>query len=152
MSKNRLFPALMIVTLGFSACVRQNDEIVQHTPTKSVPIVSETKKTLPVPAFQSEESVKNLDPTLSPDIFTGSAKAAYKAVKEIPEVIAQMPCFCRCDRALGHKSLHTCFKDDHGANCGICTNSALKAYKLHKEKKLTPKQIREELIAEYDKQ
>lgn len=102
-----------------------------------------------VPAFQSVESAKNLPRTLDPSLFTGSVKMAYQVVREIPETIAQLPCYCRCDRSVGHKSLHSCFEDEHAVSCGICMNSALKAYKLQKEKKFTPEQIREELIAEY---
>lgn len=104
----------------------------------------------PIPAYQSKESIKKLNPTLSPDLFQGEVKAAYAAVRAIPQTIAQLPCFCRCDKSIGHKSLYTCFEDDHGANCGICMNSALKAYKLEKEQKMSPDQIRAELIKEYD--
>jgi len=103
----------------------------------------------PVPAFQSIESARKLPKTLDPSLFTGSVKMAYQVAREIPETIAQLPCYCRCDKSMGHKSLYTCFEDDHAAGCGICMNSALKAYKLQKEKKLTPEQIRDELIAEY---
>jgi hypothetical protein len=103
----------------------------------------------PVPAFQSSESARKLPKTLDPSLFTGSVKMAYQVVQEIPETIAQLPCYCRCDKSMGHKSLYSCFEDDHAAGCGICMNSALKAYKLQKEKKLTPEQIRDELIAEY---
>ncbi len=103
----------------------------------------------PMPAFQSEESAKNLPATLSPELFTGQVKEAYAAVKEMPEVIAQLPCYCRCDKAMGHKSLQTCYVDDHASQCGICMNSALKARKLKKEKKMSVAQIREQLTAEY---
>lgn len=105
----------------------------------------------PVPAFQSPEGAKKLPKTLDASLFTGSVKMAYQVVSEIPETIAQLPCYCRCDRSMGHKSLYSCYLDDHAANCGICMNSALKAYKLQKEKKMSPEQIREELIAEYGK-
>ena len=36
-----------------------------------------------------------------------------------------------------------------GANCTTCTDSALKAYKMEKEQRMTPEQIREALIKEY---
>ena len=52
---------------------------------------------------------------------------------------------------IGHKSLHNCFRDDHGANCGICMNEAMAAYKYQKEQKLNPTQIREKIIAEFGK-
>jgi hypothetical protein len=104
----------------------------------------------PVPAFHSAQTTREqLSKTLDPSLFTGSVKMAYQVVQEIPDTIAQLPCYCRCDKSMGHKSLHSCFMDDHAANCGICMNSALKAYKLQKEKKFTPEQIRDELIAEY---
>ena len=93
--------------------------------------------------------MKNLGPTLSPEEFVGPAKAAYKAVKEIPRTIAQLPCYCHCDKGFGHKSLHTCFEDDHAAHCAVCVDEALLAYRLEKEEKLKPEQIRERIIAQY---
>jgi len=105
----------------------------------------------PIPAFQSPESAKTLPKILDASLFTGSVKAAYQVVGEIPETIAQLPCYCHCDRGMGHKSLYSCYVDDHAAGCGICINSAMKAYKLQKEKKMSVEQIRQELIAEYGK-
>ena len=111
-----------------------------------------TEKPKPrIPAFQSAEGAKNLPPTLAPELFQGSVRAAYQVVREIPETIAQLPCYCHCDLSAGHKSLYSCFMDDHGANCGVCMNEAMTAYKLQKEQKLTPEQIREKIIAEYSK-
>ena len=151
--------SLILLTLTFvsflaTACNKQTEQtaVQQNSqPTTKTPVakISVTPAPKPVPAFQSQESAKNLKATLSPEMFTGTVRAAYAAVKEIPETIAQLPCFCRCDRSVGHKSLHSCFEDDHGAKCGICMNSALKAYKLQKEQKLSPEQIREQLITEY---
>ena len=102
-----------------------------------------------MPAYQSEASAKNLPPTLEPEMFKGTIRTAYAAVREIPETIAQLPCYCHCDKAFGHKSLYSCFIDDHAMQCGICTNSAIKALKLKKEKNMTAAQIRQELAAEY---
>ena len=67
----------------------------------------------------------------------------------IPQTIAQMPCYCHCDRGMGHKSLYSCFEDDHAAHCAVCVNEALLALKLEKEQKLTPAQIRETIVAQY---
>jgi hypothetical protein len=52
--------------------------------------------------------------TLDPHLFKGKARKAYQIAKEIPEVLAQMPCFCECE-ALGHENLLDCFIDDHAA-------------------------------------
>lgn len=153
---------LIITAFGLGACGRQSERVSiddqtskqtaktgSHDDHANQTASRTPKPQKPVPAFQSAESAKNLKPTLPPEMFNGTVRAAYAAVREIPETIAQLPCFCRCDRSAGHKSLHSCFEDDHGANCGICMNSALKAYKLQKEQKLTPAQIREQIVAEY---
>ena len=163
MKRNKLFTGLVLagLTLGAGACGQKSSQsqpktaAVNQTPAAvESPSVhdghgSQTKPKLPMPAYQSAESAKNLKPILSPEMFQGAVRASYAAVREIPETIAQLPCFCRCDRSAGHKSLHSCFEDDHAAHCGICMNSALKAYKLQKEQKLNPQQIRDQLAAEY---
>lgn len=106
-----------------------------------------------VPAFQTDAaSLKNLRPTLPPEKFSGRQRAAYKAVKEIPQTIAQLPCYCYCDEGQGHKSLHSCFEDDHAAHCAVCIDEALLAYRLQKDEKLKPEQIRERIIAQYSSQ
>lgn len=101
-----------------------------------------------IPAhFKTPPDPKTLPPTLSPEQFTGETRAAYQVAKEIPVTLAQLPCFCYCD-AIGHKSLHSCYEDDHSVGCGICKVSALMASKLKKEG-LSDEQIRERLIAHY---
>ncbi|HEV2803134.1 MAG TPA: CYCXC family (seleno)protein [Pyrinomonadaceae bacterium] len=103
-----------------------------------------------VPRFAATAAdLKNLPPVLPASQFTGMTRMAYAVVKEIPETIAQLPCYCHCDEGFGHKSLHTCFVDDHAAHCATCIEEALLAYRLQKEQKLTPTQIRERIIAEY---
>ncbi len=63
---------------------------------------------------------KSIDPktglpkTLDPSLFRGKAKQAYQIAKEIPDVLAQMPCFCECE-VHGHENLLDCFIDRHGA-------------------------------------
>lgn len=103
-----------------------------------------------VPAFQTDAaSLKNLPPTLAPEKFSGKQRQAYAAVKEIPKTIAQLPCYCYCDEGFGHKSLHGCFVDSHAAHCAVCVDEALLAYRLQKEEKLSPAQVRERVIAKY---
>jgi hypothetical protein len=103
-----------------------------------------------VPRYaKSSADLKNLPPVLPASQFTGMTRMAYAAVKEIPQTIAQLPCYCHCDEGFGHKSLQTCFVDDHAAHCAVCVEEALLAYKLQKEERLTPAQIRERIIAQY---
>lgn len=56
-----------------------------------------------------------LPPTLAPALFVGKTAAAYRVAREIPATLAQLYCYCRCDRSVGHRSLLDCFTDDHGA-------------------------------------
>jgi len=54
-----------------------------------------------------------LPTTLDPGRFRGKSKAAYQVAKEIPEILAQIPCFCECE-PFGHENLLDCFIDTHG--------------------------------------
>ena len=102
-----------------------------------------------VPAYQSAAQIDKLPPTLPPAEFTGKTREAYQVAKEIPKTLAQLPCYCECDQAFGHKSLQTCFVDDHASHCAVCVDEALLAYKLQKEDKLTPEQVREVIVEKY---
>ena len=102
-----------------------------------------------VPAFMDASEVGNLPPTLPAANFTGKTREAYAAANEIPQTLAQLPCYCHCDKAYGHKSLHTCFVDDHASQCAVCVDEALLAYRLQKEEKKTPEQVRQMIIEKY---
>lgn len=103
-----------------------------------------------VPAhYETAPAASSLAPTLAPEKFTGKAQEAYRVVREKPQLIAQLPCYCYCDRGFGHKSLHSCFVDDHAAHCAVCVDEALLAYNLQK-RGLSPQQIREQIIEQYE--
>ena len=103
-----------------------------------------------VPAhFEVPPSKSSLGPTLNPDSFTGPARDAYRAVREISVTLAQLPCYCHCDQGFGHKSLYSCFESDHASHCAVCVQEALLALKLEKEQKMTPAQIRDTIVAQY---
>lgn len=105
-----------------------------------------------VPAYaKTVAEWKSLPPTLAPEQFVGKTRAAYLAVKEIPQTIAQLPCYCYCDEGHGHKSLQTCFVDDHASHCAVCVEEALFAHALHKEGRLSPEQIRERIVEKYSR-
>ncbi len=70
---------------------------------------------------------------------------AYELASKIPVVLHQQPCYCRCDRAEGHNSLHSCFESVHGAKCSICLKELYYSYSQHQKGK-TAKQIREGII------
>ncbi len=71
--------------------------------------------------------------TLEPASFKQTeVREAYQTAKEIPEVLAQQPCYCYCQRK-GHRSLLDCFKTDHAASCNICVREALLAAQMHRQ-------------------
>lgn len=87
-----------------------------------------------IPAFHSTLPKGKLPPMLPEDqrkgiYFTRHYQGvAYQMAAAIPEVIYQQPCYCWCSKALGHKSLYSCFQDTHGATCGVCMSEAAYAY------------------------
>jgi hypothetical protein len=102
-----------------------------------------------IPAhYESAPPASKLAAIVAPEQFSGKAREAYQAVRATPQLIAQMPCYCHCDRGLGHKSLHSCFEDDHAATCATCIDEALMAYQLQK-RGMSPTQIREQIIAQF---
>ena len=66
----------------------------------------------------------------------------YQEAAKVPNVLYQLPCYCRCDKALGHTSLHSCFEGTHGAVCTTCAKEGAYAYRMTRLGK-TPKQIRD---------
>jgi len=65
----------------------------------------------------------------------------YQQAAQIGNVIYQLPCNCRCDRALGHTSLRSCYEGLHGTECSTCAKEAFYAYRLTKQGK-APAEIR----------
>ncbi len=108
---------------------------------------------LDVPAFHSEPPPKG---TKLPAILSGLQLSgpsfqypwqthAYVLAAKIPNVLYQQPCYCRCDRSVGHKSLHSCFESAHGAHCAVCLKEAYLAYEMNKQGK-TAAEIREAIM------
>jgi hypothetical protein len=54
-------------------------------------------------------------PTLDPALFVGRARLAHRVAREIPDVLDRLYCYCGCDRSAGHKSLLSCYTDNHAA-------------------------------------
>ncbi len=155
MSTRILIFILFFLLLAGSVVVfyaRRSDEPVQpssetahhHSMAQAEPTARATPR---IPAYQS--AAQTLEPTLSPSQFVGQARLAYQVAKEIPKTLAELPCYCECDKAFGHKSLHTCFVDTHASQCAVCIDEALLAYRLQKEEKLTPAQVRARIIEQF---
>jgi len=103
-----------------------------------------------VPAYHPSAPLKlaALPPILSGNQLTGQnfrfpwQVHVYQQVAKVSGVVYQLPCNCRCDRALGHTSLRSCFETMHGTICLICAQEGFFAYQQTKLGK-TPAQIRE---------
>ncbi len=76
------------------------------------------------------KAVADLRRTLDPKQFTGPVREAYQVAQDNPDLLAQLHCYCGCDRTNGHKNLLDCYRGHHGASCAICTGEALEAKKL----------------------
>lgn len=141
-----LIVGLIVIAIGLvTVAIWPRQDASVTTPNSSA-VVNQTAPTAPptanhnhdtaarVPAhYKTAPPVSSLRPTLAPEIFTGNVRQAYQVAKDIPQTLAQLPCYCHCDMSEGHKSLHTCFADEHGANCGICMGEALMAYNLQRQ-------------------
>ena len=79
---------------------------------------------------QEADAAQHLRLTLDPNQFVGEVKQAYLIAETDPALLAQLHCYCGCDRTDGHKNLLDCYRDTHGAHCAICTGEAIEAEKL----------------------
>jgi len=101
----------------------------------------------PVPPFYGSAEAAKPFPRLLPAAYFRQyplVARAYKVASDIPEVFAQQPCYCFCDKS-GHRSLLDCYASDHGAGCLICIKEALLADQMHKKGK-TATEIRTAII------
>jgi len=70
---------------------------------------------------------------------------AYELAAKMPAVLHQQPCYCYCDRGMGHNSLHSCFEGIHGAQCSVCLKELYYSYSMTKKGR-TAAQIRQGII------
>ena len=71
--------------------------------------------------------------TLDPKQFVGPVREAYTFARKDPALLAQLRCYCGCDKAFGHQNLLDCYRSTHGASCEICTQEALLAKALSEQ-------------------
>jgi len=74
--------------------------------------------------------------------FDKEVVPAYEVARKYPRTLDRLHCFCECQESMihRHKTLLTCFTNDHAAGCGICLREALMAAEL-KEKGMPDDQI-----------
>jgi hypothetical protein len=154
LNKKKIIMVIVVAlaaTLAVAFLVRSDDGGQGKSSLAQRPLIK-PQRTEPsrVPAYVTDgKALASLAPTLPPEQFFGKAREAYQVAREIPQTIAQLPCYCYCDEGFGHKSLYTCYESDHSAHCATCIQEALMAYRLQKEEGLAPSQIRERIIQEF---
>ena len=87
----------------------------------------------PAQTAQREPLPKPNITTLDPALFSGKTRVAYEAAREVPEVLAQLPCYCGCMSGFNHKNNLDCFHDEHGVECAMCQDIALDARRMYKD-------------------
>jgi hypothetical protein len=124
-SRKALFAVLGLVVVGglylairntqptvesFKPAEPQGAKDTRSSPTSPV-VASKTP-----PYHESAEAAKPFPQLLPAAYFRNNplAARAYQLASEIPEVLAQQPCYCYCDK-YGHKSLLDCYASDHAA-------------------------------------
>jgi Protein of unknown function with PCYCGC motif len=134
----RIMIAMAIGCVGLTgfALVRAQNAAQQSAPSMAadVPAHHEAPPKGPLPA--------TLDPKLFPDALDQNVYAL--AAKE-KKLLYQQPCYCHCDREVGHQSLLDCYVDRHASVCATCKMEAVFAYQESKKGK-TAAEIRREII------
>jgi hypothetical protein len=133
--------ALALVILGvggFGLARAQNN--VQNSPSASAAVSD-------VPAHHEAPPKGRLPATLDPKLFPDAqTQNVYALAAKIKKILYQQPCYCHCDREVGHQSLLDCYVDRHAAACATCKMEAVFAYEESRRGK-TAAEIREEITA-----
>ena len=74
--------------------------------------------------------------------------AVYDEARQIPQVLDGLYCHCDCSQHSGHRSLLSCFQDEHGAGCDICLAEAHMAHRMTMDG-ATLKEIRQQVDARF---
>ena len=120
--KNVILAALavtIVVTLYFAGRnAKQSEPAPAPAPVAQQPVAQQptaVPETRVPPFHPSAEAARPLPKILPPEQFSIPVVArAYRVAQRIPEVLAQQPCYCWCDK-YGHGSLVDCFATEHGA-------------------------------------
>ncbi|MGE0406056.1 MAG: PCYCGC motif-containing (lipo)protein [Candidatus Korobacteraceae bacterium] len=125
------FPVVTLILSLATVLCAQGDVPAHH---KTAP--KKTEKLAPILAKEQ---------LLGPNFRHPTQKRAYELAAQVYELIYQQPCYCRCDRSVGHTSLRTCFETDHAAHCAACMQEGFYTY-LEAKKGKTAVQIREGIL------
>jgi hypothetical protein len=98
------------------------------------------------PYFKRAEDAKPFPRTLDPSQFLpGEVREAYAIAEEMPDVLAQQPCYCQRPVL---RSLLDCFANLEATNCELCVDEARVVAQLHHQGR-TPAEIRAVIVHQY---
>jgi len=110
------------------------------------PNAADKEKEAAVPAYHTGRPTGRLPETLDPSQFTDvQTQNVYALAAKIKPILYQQPCYCHCDKEVGHTSLLSCYTDRHASVCALCQKEAVLAY-TESQKGKTAAQIRKEII------
>jgi hypothetical protein len=132
-----LLTAAAFLVVAMPAAAQQAAPEAPGAPAATTPVL---------PAFHDAAPKGPLPATLDPKQFpeTDNQNIYALAAKE-KAILYQQPCFCHCDREVGHGSLLDCYVDKHASVCLLCKKEAVFTYDEWKQGK-TAAQIRQEII------
>ena len=129
--------------LGASALHAQNSS-APDSPAMPHPAAKSLK--VAVPPYHAEPPKDPLPDTVDPALFADAqTRNIFTLAAKVKPLLYQQPCYCGCDKDVGHKSLLDCFTDGHGAHCMLCKKEAAFTYTESQQGK-TAAEIRKEII------
>jgi uncharacterized protein with PCYCGC motif len=92
---------IAVVTGLWLSAVLQAEPTKEAAPAKKSPPAAAQSPAFPTPLPAAQ--------------FQGRVREAYQAAADIPQVLAEVNCYCGCDKSQGHRHLLDCFVDTHGS-------------------------------------
>src|SRR6202167_2094942 len=116
------------------------------SPQSSKPSAVDSSQQRDVPAYHASRPKTPLPETLHPEQFTDvQTQNVYALAAKVKSVLYQQPCYCHCDKEMGHTSLLSCYTDRHASVCALCQKEAVLAYTESQQGK-TAAQIRKDIM------
>ncbi|MGH9393093.1 MAG: CYCXC family (seleno)protein [Terriglobales bacterium] len=144
----RTYPALLVSVMLGVGVVAASQQSAHARPAVKAPGAVQATVDAPVvhdgdsPAYHTQLPKGPLPPTLNPKQFQDPrVQAAYAMAAKMRPVLYQQPCYCHCDKEVGHHSLLDCFAGDHASICETCLMEGVYAYRQTQAGQ-TPGQIR----------
>jgi hypothetical protein len=144
MNRKSIFAALVAAAALFVAWPIRAQSAAPQSP--ATPGTQAAPAAKPLPKYHESAPKTGLPATQDPKQFPDfETQNIYALAAKEKAVLYQQPCFCHCDREVGHESLLDCFVDTHASGCLLCKKEAVLAYDESKQGK-TAAQIRQDII------